>query len=970
MRGIPSWVGMMLALVLGTGAAMAYAPTLQKVSPTKAIIIVDLAKERAAGMAPGTQYDALEAYLAIIAIQGIVNRDSEQKVYLLNSPAGFDARGGWTSPPLDQWALDDGMLPVPHAQATLDATKRWPALSYLAHTYRRLLKGVVRIPHITWQSGSAVFDSQLAAAITAAGQTDGVIASPAVEAYLREEGLTLNPVADVTALTGPVDAYLWTRAHYFTPRTNRSAVALLTSASSATFNNSCDYYIATRTFCTSCDPYGYSYYFLNLLHAYPPATCIMTKGESGAEIDAVERVGHFMCIQTGANLSVHSGFPSDAAAFPTIPPPAPQPIDPNGVYVAFYMTDGDSAYQSNWAQWVLQRQSAQFGKAPLAWSITPTFVDLFPHLVARRGAQELASPATFEVVADMHDGGHPKTPAGEAAYGRMYREKLQVTHGIFTTINPFWAHYDPILRDLHATLVIHGYAGGTNGSSEPWFTMQDGRMLNTFPTGGTQNNCNPDEMYRALHYVVDHTPAGTPVFAIVIAGTCSANNLDAVPSPDANVRVQTVLARCQAEGPGRTYYPLLPRQLAATWRERHNLALGCAVSSSAGDARQVVDGLDQTAWAVPRGAQWIQADLGKVTTFDEVDVVWHTAPARGYQLSVSDDGKLWTALHAVGEANPVPATRGRYVRVACNGPAALAEVRVSTVDRTDLAGALGTYTTVLKRAVVGNDPGQYTQAAVDAFAEAIRNAKAVLDTPAVTQREVEGATEQTGTAYGAFWDAQHYRMPTLTTALQSAENLATLALPRIDNGPDAFPKDAVNTLQATLTAVRKECQIAPLPLSRGTALLAQVKDGERYLLTSCPTPTPPDSPGNWAYHKPVQCGGTSAGFAPAAISDGTLQSLWKSKEGQQANWCSIDLGEPRPVSTIRIYWGGTFAKQYSIDLSNDGATWQTVYATTEGGGDTETILLAPTLARYVRLNLQVWPWGDNYQLREIVITGG
>ncbi len=965
------WV--VLPLLLLASGVWAYTPSLAKVSPTKAVLLVDLAKERAAGQVRATQYDALEAYLAILSIQGIVNRTADRKVYLLDSPSGFDSPvGGWQAPPLDQWAIDEGMLPVPQTRAALDPAQRWPALAYLARTYRAQLKGIVRIPHITWASGNAVFDSQLAAAVTAAGQCDGVIASPAVEAYLRAAGTPVTPLADVTALSTPVEAYLWAR-HYFTPRTNRTAVVYLSGATTTAFDNSFDYDIATRTFVTTCDPKGYNYYFLDLLKAYPPATCIMTKGENGAEIDASEQAGHYMCIQTGGNLSVHSGFPSDAAHFPTPPEPAPLPRDPHGVYVAFYVTDGDSAFESNWSHWVFQRLSPTFGTVPVAWSFTPTFVDLFPNLVARHGAQETAMPTAFEVVADMHDGNRPRTPEGAAAYARMYRDKLQVTHGIFTTVNPFVAHYDAELAGLGATLVIHGYGGTENGNTVPWYTVGAGRTLCTFPDGCTQNGCTADEMYRALHYMVDRAPADRPVFVVVVAGSGGgANWRDMSKGSDPGPMVEAVLARCRAEAPGpRTYYPVLPRQLAATWQARTNRALGKPATASAPGAELAVDGLAHTAWTAPRGAQWLQVDLGAITAFDEVDVDWLTPP-HGYRILASDDGAAWRELAAVhsrdaSRALPLPA-RARYVRVATDSPARLRELRVVQLDRTGLAGDVGTYTNVLKKAVVGTAPRQYAQVAVDAFTPVLGDARRVLAAPAVTQREIETAWEKVGVAFRAFWATELRDPQPLREAVEHAESLAALAAPRVGVGVDAYPPDAV----APLTAAVRQAQAAlaqPLPANRETELLTALHHAELYLTTSCPTPMPPGAVGNLAYHATVTCGGTAPGFHPEAVVDGAVGSLWKSQDAIEENWITLDLGALKTLATVRLLWGNTFATHYDLALSDDGAAWRMVYTTTMGGGDTETVLLSPTPARYLRLNLHAWPWPGNYQLREITVSG-
>jgi hypothetical protein len=81
------------------------------------------------------------------------------------------------------------------------------------------------------------------------------------------------------------------------------------------------------------------------------------------------------------------------------------------------------------------------------------------------------------------------------------------------------------------------------------------------------------------------------------------------------------------------------------------------------------DGNLTTRWASDwSDPQWIQVDLGTVTTFQHVQLVWEGAYARAYEIQVSDNGANWRAVHSTTTADggvdglDVNAT-GRYVRV-------------------------------------------------------------------------------------------------------------------------------------------------------------------------------------------------------------------------------------------------------------------------------------------------------------------
>jgi hypothetical protein len=70
-------------------------------------------------------------------------------------------------------------------------------------------------------------------------------------------------------------------------------------------------------------------------------------------------------------------------------------------------------------------------------------------------------------------------------------------------------------------------------------------------------------------------------------------------------------------------------------------------------------------WADP---QWVQVDLGAVTTFQHVQLVWEGAFGRAYEIQVSDDGSAWRPVYGTTTGNggvdsiDVTAT-GRYVRL-------------------------------------------------------------------------------------------------------------------------------------------------------------------------------------------------------------------------------------------------------------------------------------------------------------------
>ncbi|CAM3415481.1 discoidin domain-containing protein [Kibdelosporangium persicum] len=74
-------------------------------------------------------------------------------------------------------------------------------------------------------------------------------------------------------------------------------------------------------------------------------------------------------------------------------------------------------------------------------------------------------------------------------------------------------------------------------------------------------------------------------------------------------------------------------------------------------------------WSDP---QWIQVDLGSVTAFQHVQLVWETAYGKAYEIQTSDDGNAWRTVYSTtsadGNVDSVELNAsGRFVRV--NGTA-------------------------------------------------------------------------------------------------------------------------------------------------------------------------------------------------------------------------------------------------------------------------------------------------------------
>lgn len=103
-------------------------------------------------------------------------------------------------------------------------------------------------------------------------------------------------------------------------------------------------------------------------------------------------------------------------------------------------------------------------------------------------------------------------------------------------------------------------------------------------------------------------------------------------------------------------------------------------------------------------------------------------------------------------------------------------------------------------------------------------------------------------------------------------------------------------------------------------------------------------------------------------TDGNLKTRWSS-EFADPQTLTIGLGEPHPIEAIRLVWEVAHAKDYAIDVSDDGKAWKNIHAKKYCQGGTEEIIGLKVSGRYVRLTglTRAAEWG--YSLWEFEVFG-
>ncbi len=107
---------------------------------------------------------------------------------------------------------------------------------------------------------------------------------------------------------------------------------------------------------------------------------------------------------------------------------------------------------------------------------------------------------------------------------------------------------------------------------------------------------------------------------------------------------------------------------------------------------------------------------------------------------------------------------------------------------------------------------------------------------------------------------------------------------------------------------------------------------------------------------------------PQNAVDGNKQTRWSS-EFADPQWFIVDLGTSHKIEALRIAWENAYAKDYLVDVSEDGKTWTNIHAKRGGRGNTEEIIGINATGRYVRLTgtARATEWG--YSLWEFEVFG-
>lgn len=532
--------GLLLGLIVTAISSIAFAagdatpaiPLYLKIpNPPTKLVVVDLGKDR------------MDGQIAACVLQGIVNRNGGEMIYVMNTSCA-DNRGAVQ---MGQRWLDEGLFNDIEKDIVKADEGANPGFASLLKRYKGSVKGLIVFD-------PKLEDATIEAATTIAGQTDGVVVSPAMVDELAGYGLPVLADLRENAFKDNVAVLKWLLEKWFAGANHELAFTwshMTTDARSWGAANK-DFVVAHKLFTFSLDINSETDrpHFAEVFSRYPQGTPVMGwVNETPYTYASIQDYGYFIVPYiTTENLTVQSAFPS-VKGTPITPKAAP--IDEKAVYIAFFVADGDSLKHSMVHEPDAILANATFGTIPATWTINPGIVDLAPRVFTWYQKKMASAAAPQEMIGMMSDGS-PRSDRFEAfktftAFTKHYQEQAgfiglkQMDEGGMGAAS------------MQPYVLNSGYSGSDTRGTPPYECHMVGNTLQigSVVPGPRRQPGNIDN----LRKVIREAPPG-PLFLAVFCGTGS---------PAVRVIDSTAKA-LEADSAGR--HPVYVRlsDLAATYR--------------------------------------------------------------------------------------------------------------------------------------------------------------------------------------------------------------------------------------------------------------------------------------------------------------------------------------------------------------------------------------------------------------------
>lgn len=508
--------------------------------PAGALVVADLGKDR------------IDGQIAATVLQGIVNRDREEKIYVLNTYCA-DNRGNWQIPRqkepgrnmvqvAEQW-LDEVYGDLPQSRLMPTADGDYPMFLALLEKYRSVVQGVIiydmNLP-----------DATIEAATTIAGQRDAVVVSPMLYERIADYGFEILEDLRAYCFASNVQVLGWLKENYFAGANREVGFTWshmdLSQESWGAANR--DYVVANRLFTYYLDigDEEERVHYGDIVFEYPAGTPVLGWTDELVADAMFARMGYFMIpFISVENMSVASSFPTVKLDREPVREPAPEDKTENTVYVAFHVADGDNLEHSLvYEPWTIRNDPA-FGRIPATWILNPAMAELAPR--ALQWYRKVLPQAGQELAAMVGDGSPSSERYTSFHYYCEYVKHFLDLAGMSTMKQMLDA--EPVAWNVKPDVVIGGYAGRDERGIGPYeYHMdQDTFHIGSIPLGEVD-----------VRELIEKAPKDRPLILSFFSGTAGQQVCS---------RIEAYAKKWQEQMPEKHFVFVTASRAAAVYRE-------------------------------------------------------------------------------------------------------------------------------------------------------------------------------------------------------------------------------------------------------------------------------------------------------------------------------------------------------------------------------------------------------------------
>ena len=497
--------------------------------PTDSLVVADLSLDR------------MDGQIAACVLQGIVNRQSRQKIYVTNTYCFDNKRGGKDQVQVAERFLDELYKDIPVSRINIRRNRNRPGFEGLYARFKEYVRGL-----IIWDP--KLEQATIEAATTIAGQTDGLVVSPEIADSFEDDLPVITDLREFEFKTNP-ECLKWLLLNWMEGANKDFAFTwshMTTEGRSWGAANK-DYVVAQKLFTYYLDITNQeeARHYSDVLKHYAPGTPILGWTDERWSDALFMKLGYCMVPYISVeNMTLHASFPATTGIAQS---PEPVPLYDNGVYISFFVADGDNLLHSMVYEPDTIMTTHSKRSVPLTWVINPGLVDLAPRLFdwyrERRPNDELAA---------MISDGHPSSDRYRAfKYYCDFAAGYLKRAGILTMKQ--MEESEAIAWNIQPYVMNAGYSGSCPKGIGPYEYHMDNK---TFHIGSVKLDDDPE----TIRTLVRNAPGKGPLFFSVFAGTADRD------IPAMVEKVAEELKASEAED-GRQYFFLRCVDLAATYRK-------------------------------------------------------------------------------------------------------------------------------------------------------------------------------------------------------------------------------------------------------------------------------------------------------------------------------------------------------------------------------------------------------------------